>query len=252
MFTHHKGRVEVTPRMLFNWFLLSFIAGNINAGGFLACGRFVTHVTGTATLVGIDLAMGKTSLGIGMLAVPIFFLFGVMISAYYIDRPISAGERPRYPLIMGLAAACLLLVAVGGYLHLFGEFGEMVHLRKEILFMAVLSVASGLINAAITTSSGAFVRITHLTGITTDLGIGIMRVLDMDAKNPNYRQERLANVYRAGTWVSFVIGSFVGATLFLRVDYLGFLLPGVLAVYVMGLAIGTAYETGEPLPNPSK
>jgi uncharacterized membrane protein YoaK (UPF0700 family) len=241
MFTHHRGRLaEVTPRVLFHWFLLSFMAGNINAGGFLACGRFITHVTGFATLAGIDFANGKAGAGIGMLAVPVFFLFGVMVSAYCIDRRLNNGDRPLYPQVMGAVAFLLFLTALRGYLNLFGEFGEMVHLRKEILFMAVLSIASGLMNAAVTTSSGAFVRITHLTGITTDLGIGVMRVLAMDPKAPNYGEEKLANFYRAGNIVSFTLGSFVGATLFIRVNYLGFLLPAVLALYAMWLAIGSA------------
>ncbi len=240
MFTHHRDRLtEVTPRVLFHWFLLSFTAGNINAGGFLACGRFITHVTGFATLAGIDFANGKVGSGVGMLAVPVFFLFGVMVSAYCIDRRLNSGRRPLYPLVMGFVAFCLFLVAVGGDLNLFGEFGERVHLRKEILFLAVLSIASGLMNAAITTSSGAFVRITHLTGITTDLGIGIMRLLAMDPNASGYRTERIANLYRAGNFLFFAFGSYVGAVLFIRVNYLGFLLPAALALYAMGLAIGS-------------
>lgn len=248
MFTHHRGRLgEVTPRVLFHWFLLSFIAGNINAGGFLACGRFITHVTGFATLAGVDFANDRVGAGIGMLAVPIFFLFGVMVSAYCIDRRLNSGRRPLYPLVMGFVAACLFFVTLRGHLNLFGGFGEMVHLRKEILFMAILSVASGLMNAAVTTSSGAFVRITHLTGITTDLGIGVMRMLAMDAKHPDYRTEKLANFYRAGNFFFFAIGSYVGAVLFIRVDYLGFLLPGALALYCMWLAAGADYEVRQPV-----
>lgn len=240
MFTHHRGRLaEVTPRVLFHWFLLSFMAGSMNAGGFLACGRFITHVTGTATMAAIDFANGKIASGIGMLAIPVFFLFGVMVSAYCVDRRLHDGRRPLYPLVMAMVAGCLLFVSLRGYLNLFGEFGEIIHLRREILFMALLSTASGLMNAAVTTSSGAFVRITHLTGITTDLGIGIMRVLNMDPKNADYRTERLANIYRAGNFLSFTMGSLVGALLFLRVDYLGFLLPAALALYAMGLALGS-------------
>lgn len=223
------------------------MAGNINAGGFLACGRFITHVTGFATLAGIDFASGRIGAGIGMLAVPVFFLFGVMTSAYLIDRRLNRGLPPRYPLVLGLVAACLMLVSLSGYFRLFGEFGEMVHLRKEILFMAVLSIASGLINAAITTSSGAFVRITHLTGITTDLGIGVMRMLAMDPSHAEYKTERLANFYRAGNWISFAIGSFVGASLFLELDYLGFILPTVLALYVMWLAMNTEPVSNRPV-----
>jgi uncharacterized membrane protein YoaK (UPF0700 family) len=241
MFTHHGERLsEVTPRVLFHWFLLSFAAGNINAGGFLACGRFISHVTGTATMAGIDFANGKIGSGFGLLAVPGFFLIGVMISAYCVDRRQNAGLRPRYPLVMGLVAACLFFVAIRGYGNHFGEFGGIIHLRKELIFMAVLSIASGMMNGTITTSSGAFVRVTHMTGNTTDLGLGIVRMTAMKRTDPEYRNEKIANLHRAGCIVSFTAGSLVGAALFLRVDYLGFLLPGALAVYAMVLAIGSA------------
>ncbi|MBS1962326.1 MAG: DUF1275 domain-containing protein [Bdellovibrionales bacterium] len=238
MFTHHRGRLgDITPRVLFHWFLLSFMAGSINAGGFLACGRFVTHVTGTSTMVGIDFANGNYASGFGMLAIPLFFLFGVMVSAYLVDRRLTEGRSPQYPLVMGLVAGCLLFVSLRGHGNFFGNFGEMAHLRKELLFMALLSIASGLTNAAITTSTGAFVRITHLTGITTDLGIGLVRVLNMAPSDADYRTERIANICRAGNFLFFTAGAIVGALLFVRVDYLGFLLPTALALYAMGLAL---------------
>jgi uncharacterized membrane protein YoaK (UPF0700 family) len=141
---------------------------------------------------------------------------------------------------MGLVAGCLFFVALRGYGNHFGEFGGIIGLQKELIFMAVLSIASGLMNGAITTSSGAFVRVTHMTGNTTDLGIGIVRMSAMKRSDPEYRNEKIANFYRAGSIVSFTTGSFVGAALFIRVDYLGFLLPGLLSLYAMILAIGSA------------
>lgn len=238
MFTHHQGKLsEVTPTVLLHWFLLSFMAGNINAGGFIACGRFVSHVTGFATLAGVDFAHGEWEVGAGMLAVPAFFLLGVMISAYGIDRRLSEGKRPRYELVMGLVVLCLLVVGVGGTLKLFGDFNGLVHFKRDFFFMALLCMASGLTNAAITTSTGAFVRITHLTGITTDLGIGVVRLLAMNPKHPDYHTEKLANFYRAGNIFSFTLGSLVGAILFFRLDYIGFMLPAAVALYAMTLAL---------------
>jgi len=38
---------------LYLWFLLAFQGGALNAGGYLAVHRFVSHVTGFATLAGI-------------------------------------------------------------------------------------------------------------------------------------------------------------------------------------------------------
>ena len=31
------------------WVVMAFISGSVNAGGLMACDRFVTHVTGFAT-----------------------------------------------------------------------------------------------------------------------------------------------------------------------------------------------------------
>ena len=58
------------------WFTLAFQAGWINAGGFLACHRFVSHVTGFATQFGVDIAEFRWTDATGMLTVPLFFFNG--------------------------------------------------------------------------------------------------------------------------------------------------------------------------------
>ena len=72
------------------WLLLAFMAGTINSGGFLACGRWVTHVTGFATFFGIDLVTGEYKLALSMLIVPMFFLLGSFVSGYLIDVRLAA------------------------------------------------------------------------------------------------------------------------------------------------------------------
>lgn len=220
-------------KTFFHSFLLSFLAGNVNAGGFMACGRFVTHVTGFATLFGVDLARGDWQAGIGIMSVPLYFLVGTMVSAYLIDRRLHEGKRPAYPLVMGLVTICLLLVTFGGYFSLFGIFGQGVDLRKDYILLALLCGASGLQNAAVTTSSGSVVRTTHLTGITTDLGIGIMRTLFSSVRKKDHLREVRANWLRGITVLSFILGSVAGAFLFVTYNYLGFLLPASIAFYAM-------------------
>jgi uncharacterized membrane protein YoaK (UPF0700 family) len=66
------------------------MAGTINSGGFLACGRWVTHVTGFATFFGIDLVTGEYKLALSMLIVPMFFLLGSFVSGYLIDVRLAA------------------------------------------------------------------------------------------------------------------------------------------------------------------
>ena len=229
MFRHSLDR-NVPFTTAFNWFLLSLLSGSVNAGGLLACHRFVTHVTGFATLAGLDLARMNWEQAFGIISVPLYFLFGVMIAAFFVDRRIHKKQEPLYSLVMLLVALCLIFAAVGGYFGTFGSFGDVVNLKKDYSLLALLSMASGLQNSAITTASGSTVRTTHLTGLTTDFGIGLVRSFYSDADSEQRYQLIQANWLRIGTYISFVLGSAIGAVLFLRVGYWGFLFPAALAL----------------------
>src|SRR5262249_39664268 len=158
------------------------------------------------------------------LSVPAFFLLGVMTSAYLIDRPFRRGGQPHYATAMLLVTVCLLAAAMLGHFHYFGEFGEEVRLKRDYFFLALLCAASGLQNAAITTASGATVRTTHLTGLTTDLGIGLVRAWSVPLTPEGQVQADLewkwARV-RLGTWCAFAVGAAAGAVVFMRFHYLG-------------------------------
>jgi uncharacterized membrane protein YoaK (UPF0700 family) len=234
MFRHHLHKAT-TVRTRFDWFLLAFIAGSVNSGGWLGAHRFVSHVTGFATLFGVSAATGHIDQAVGYLTIPLFFLMGVMVSAYFIDRPFHLGQRPRYALVMGLVCGCLTFASLGGYIQLLGDFGSEPRLRQDYVLLALLCAASGLQNAAITTASGATVRTTHLTGLTTDLGIGLVRAFSEPGV---YRSEMRAVHLRVGTILSFAIGSAVGAYLFIKFQFLGFLLPASLAGYAVFEALG--------------
>lgn len=230
MFNH---RFDETPNntVVLHWFLLSFNGGCINAGGFLATGRFVSHVTGFATLFGVDISSQQVEAAFGILSVPVFFLLGAFIAGLLIDRPIHQGQKPRFDLVMGLSAFCLFLAAGGGELLWFGGFTEVVGFKQSYLLMILLCLACGLQNAAITSSSGRSVRTTHLTGLTTDLGLGLARVFTLGSQSSSFGKEVRANYLRLGSIVSFVIGSAVGAWIFIHVGYKGFIVSGMIATY---------------------
>jgi uncharacterized membrane protein YoaK (UPF0700 family) len=134
---------------------------------------------------------------------------------------------------MTLVTTLLVTAAMGGTLGWFGTFGHEPALRQDYFLLALLCAASGLQNAAISTASGASVRTTHLTGITTDLGTGLVRAFYDRA---HYAAEMKASLLRVGTIVSFLLGSTAGAVVYLRFSYLGFLLPA-------GLAAVTVWES---------
>ena len=90
--------------------------------------------------------------------------------------------------------------------------------------MTLLCLASGLQNALVTSASGS-VRTTHLTGVTTDLAAGLVRLIFSRAATGRASKEGIANIARIGIIGAFILGSTASVFLFMRADYLGFLLP---------------------------
>ncbi|ODS51053.1 MAG: hypothetical protein ABS42_00450 [Bdellovibrio sp. SCN 50-8] len=230
MFNHHFDE-KISKRVIFHWFLLSFSGGCINAGGFLATGKFVSHVTGFATLFGVDVASNQIEAGFSILSVPLFFLLGAFAAGLLIDRPLHQGRTPHIDWVMGLSALCLFFAAGGGEMLWFGRFSGVVGIKENYALLAVICLACGLQNGAITSSSGRSVRTTHLTGLTTDLGLGLARTLTFDLRKGLFQKEARANYLRIGSIMAFIVGSAVGAWVFINVGYKGFLLPALISVY---------------------
>jgi uncharacterized membrane protein YoaK (UPF0700 family) len=237
----HSLSTSASKVTVFHWFLLAFLSGSVNVGGWLAYNRFVTHVTGFFTLFGMHVGEGRYDAAIGIFSVPFFFLLGVMTSGYLIDRPFRRGGQPHYALVMFLVTVCLASASLLGHFHFFGEFGGELRLRRDYFFLALLCAASGLQNAAITTASGASVRTTHMSGLTTDLGIGIVRAMSHSLRTPESAvQARLEWSWtrvRIGTLLSFSGGAAIGALIYGRYGFLGFMMPAGIAFYAMTVAL---------------
>lgn len=229
---------SVTSWNLFRWSSLSCQAGFINAGGLLACHRFVTHTTGFATQFGVEFAQKKWIDALGMLTVPIFFLSGSMISAFFVDRKINHNENANYFFLFFLISFLLCIVTTFGEIGFFGQFGLPLDIQVDYALIAILCLVSGIQNAAITTASGAVIRTTHMTGLTTDLGIGIVRMFDSRLQNQTSKQkeEAKANLIRISLIFGFILGSILGSICFINLQYLAFGLPAALSA---GLAIWT-------------
>jgi uncharacterized membrane protein YoaK (UPF0700 family) len=133
---------------------------------------------------------------------------------------------------MNLVFICLTLAAVLGGLGFFGTFGE-TDLQTEYVLIALLCTASGLQNSAVSVASGHTVRTTHMTGNTTDLGIGIVRVWSLKKHTASYDDEVRAAGLRGGIITAFSLGAAVSGALFMRLHYVGFLFPAAIALYTL-------------------
>lgn len=215
------------------WFLMAFQAGAINAGGFISSHRFVSHTTGFATHFGAEFASENWSAAISMASVPLFFLLGTMISAYFIDRRMACGKVPQYTFLVSIMAGLLFIAAFGGRSGWFGDFGGPHDVEPNYELLAILCLVCGIQNASITTASGAVIRTTHLTGITTDLGIGLMRAFAKGQSLSVQEKEKKATWMRMGIIFFFILGSTISSFLFYSEQFYGFLLPAGISSFLL-------------------
>ena len=143
---------------------LACVAGMVNVIGYLGFEhQAVSHLTGTTSLLGAALAQGDLRAIVHLWGMLIAFCVGAMLSGLVIqDQTLKLGRR--YVVALALEAALLLLS-----IPLFKQ--------QQIWGALLAAMACGLQNAMVTTYSGAAVRTTHLSGMFTDLGIGLGHLL---------------------------------------------------------------------------
>lgn len=220
--TYTRGNLSI-------WMILAFQAGLLNTGGYMACHNFVSHVTGFATLFGLGLGERNYGHALAVLLVPACFLGGAMISGILVDLRLQLGRKPRYYIAFGVLFALLLLVEIAGWNKLWGTFGEGLVYKRDYALLGLLCLICGLQNALVSLVSKSVVRTTHLTGVTTDLGIGLIRTLNRGRLGKKVAGEGQANLMRIGVIIFFVLGSAAGYQLFYHFKFRGFLFPTMIS-----------------------
>lgn len=206
---------------------LAFVAGAANAGGFLAVNQYTSHMTGILSALADDLVLGNFSLALaGALSLGCF-LAGAVVTTLLVVWAREQGLRSRFALPLLLEALLLLVFGVMG-----------AHMQQHVALYVSLTVLllcfmMGLQNAIITKLSNAEIRTTHVTGIVTDVGIGIGRLLyglgrDAGPEGAQLNRERL-RLHLALVGMFFA-GALLGAFGF---KYLGFQAVLPLAVLLL-------------------
>ena len=188
---------------------LSAIAGMVNAVGFLGFEhQALSHLSGTTTQLGAALAHGDWQAVTDLWGLLLAFCLGATASGLIVqDAALHLGRR--YGVALGLESL-LLLAAV----PLFKQ--------HQILGAWLAAAACGMQNALATTYSGAIVRTTHLTGMFTDLGIGLGHLLR--GMPLPFRRLTLSALIITG----FLAGGIAGAWLFTHFTYDALLAPAAL------------------------
>ena len=188
---------------------LACVGGMVNVVGFLGFEhQAVSHLTGTTSLLGAALAEGDWRAVSRLWGVLIAFCLGAMLSGLIVQGATLRLGR-RYGVVLALEAV-LLLAAIPLF-------------KQEQIWGALLAaMACGVQNALATTYSGAIVRTTHLSGMFTDLGIGLGHFLR--GMPLPMRRLTLSGLIISG----FLCGGVIGAWLFRRFSYDALLAPALL------------------------
>lgn len=212
---------------------LAFVAGMLNAGGFLAIGQYTSHMTGMVSAAADHLVLGNFAVMAAALLSLLSFVAGAASTALLVSYGRRTGSANIYtpPLLL----EALLILA-------FGLSGSRLleHAVISLSFTAVLlCYTMGLQNALVTKVSNAEIRTTHVTGLVTDFGIELGRLLYWNRQQGHDLQRILANRQKLlvhGLMVlAFFVGGVTGAAGF---KYVGFAstIPIALALIVLAFA----------------
>jgi uncharacterized membrane protein YoaK (UPF0700 family) len=220
--------------------VLAFVAGAANAGGFLAVGQYTSHMTGVLSSVADNLVLGQLAMAAVGVAALLAFLTGAMTTAWLVNWGMRRNLRSAYGLPLFLEAAALLV---------FGLFGTGISLMTQLfvpLTVLLLCFIMGLQNAVITKISRSVIRTTHITGLITDFGIELGKLLYLNRRSDHQPVQANRNKLRihGQLMVCFFVGGLSGA---LGFKHLGTITTVPLAALLVLLVLRPALDDWQRL-----
>jgi len=225
--------------------VLSFVAGYINAGGFLAIGRYTSHMSGIISGVGDDVALNRWGSVLAGLSLLGAFVLGSTATSVMVNWGRRREIHARFALPLLVEAMVIFAFGFMGSASL--ESSNLLTLPRIAL---VLCFVMGLQNAIITKISKAEIRTTHMTGVVTDIGIELGRLFYWNhSKSANDVHVVLANRQKLKAHLliltMFLVGAISGALSF---KGFGFWAAWPVAAFLLLLSsVQIAKDLGAPI-----
>ena len=226
-----RHRTRGTNRAL--GLLLAFNAGAVNAGGFLAVNLYTSHMTGFLSLLADSLVLGNMALVLSAVGILWAFLSGAGSTAILVNWAQKHRLQSGFALPLLLEALLMLAFGLMGAITL--GWNTVFAVPLTVLLLAFIM---GLQNAVVTKLSSAQIRTTHMTGVITDLGIEMGKMLYWNRSGTPPAAQVRANHVRVHLYASllamFTSGGVVGAAGF---KYIGFIWVVPLAALILALSL---------------
>ena len=216
--------------------LFAAIAGSLNAAGFQSTGFFSANMTGNVSALSDHLGQGQLGPAALFGTLIAIFISGAFVSGALIETGRKRGVRAIYAYSIVLEAILLILLGAAGML--------VPGVRTGQALVLGLSFIMGLQNAATTRISNARVRTTHISGMATDIGLGVAALF---FPSPN-RSDAIARLkLHLCTTFSFLAGGIAGVALYLRI---GGLLLILCAAVLLTLSLPEARRASRMYSDP--
>jgi len=211
---------------------LAFVAGAVNSGGFLAIGRYTSHMTGITAEMSDSFFLNNYTIIITAFFSILSFVLGGITSTFLINIGKLLRMKAHYAFVLLLEGIFILTF---GILAIY--YGT-----EKTLILYTLCFLMGLQNATMSKISNATIRTTHVTGMITDISIELGKVLakfvlprrDYYEINVNQRNLRL----HSATLLAFIFGGICGAFGFGVYGYL-YVIP--LSVILLAISFPPLY-----------
>lgn len=187
--------MKIAQTLLINWIcLLCLMGGFINTVSFLKYSFTISHFTGNATRIAIDIANHDMSIALKLFLIILAFTVGATLAGYILDGR-DFNLKKRYGYIFLILGSFLL------FLYCFA--------RNSELFFYYLPFMMGVQNGLFITYKGVVLRTSHITGTITDAGVYLGHIL----------KGRFDELWKLRLCFSlvimFLLGGYIGIKLFM-------------------------------------
>ncbi|MCR8670804.1 YoaK family protein [Agrococcus sp. HG114] len=193
--------------------LLALTAGILNSVGFMAIALYTSHMTGLTAMLADSLVLGGLDVALLCLTGISAFVVGAMVCALLFNWARRRGLHSRFAIVLLLEAALALFIGLVAH--------ELTAAERGWVLIALLGFTMGLQNAVITKISDAQIRTTHVTGMVTDIGIELGKLLyPKRARDPDPVRPQLGRLALHLLIVgAFFLGGVIGALAYQAIGF---------------------------------
>ncbi|MCD6035926.1 MAG: hypothetical protein K0R63_1667 [Rickettsiales bacterium] len=192
--------------------------------------QYTSHMTGIISLAADNIALNQWLSAVTMLFYIVCFIVGASTTAILVMWARRHSLHSQYALPLIFEAMLLMIFGL-----IYNMYVSQMHLSISYV-IALLCYLMGLQNAVITKLSCGTIRTTHITGMVTDIGIEIGKMLyafgERNKRHVDFNKEKIS--LHLSIVIVFLLGGIFGAYGF---KYLGFLSVVPLAGYLLFIAL---------------